>query len=149
LRELAHDVVDAMAFADEQIASFAIGGDFDAEMTIAPARPRTGQMVGRRVQVESGGDWYLAQIVDSADGLVQVHYYGYPDSDDEWVPLERVRELRRETHPIGAAVEVRWKGDWFPAVVLDVRSGIHLIHYDGYGAEWDEWVAGRRVRRRR
>ena len=146
LRELAAQVAESMAFAEEQLATFATAGGFDADMVVAAARPRLDPRVGRRVEVLSAGEWYPAQIVDARAERLKVHYYGYEESDDEWVTGERAREARRTTYPIGAAVEVRWKQKWYLARVLDVRAGIHQIQYDDYGPEWNEWVASARIR---
>jgi hypothetical protein len=33
--------------------------------------------------------------------------------------------------------------------VLASRNGIHQVHYDGFGDEWDEWVTSDRVRAQR
>jgi hypothetical protein len=46
-------------------------------------------------------------------------------------------------------VEVEWHGSWWPALVLERRGGRWLVHYEGYGAEWDEVVATERIRERR
>jgi hypothetical protein len=47
-------------------------------------------------------------------------------------------------------VEVEWHGSWWPAVVVDKRgAGRWLVHYEGYGDDWDEVVAAERVRERR
>ncbi|MCW5832642.1 MAG: hypothetical protein KIS78_09555 [Labilithrix sp.] len=47
-------------------------------------------------------------------------------------------------------VEVEWRGSWWPAVVLEKRGGERwLVHYDGYGSDWDEVVGSERVRARR
>ena len=31
---------------------------------------------------------------------------------------------------------------------LEERDGVHLIHYDGFDADWDEWVSPRRIKAR-
>ncbi len=50
---------------------------------------------------------------------------------------------------VGDAVDVEWKGDWWKAEVKRVRAGpVYYIHYVGWGNEWDEWVAPRRIRAR-
>lgn len=48
----------------------------------------------------------------------------------------------------GAQVEVEWNGRWFPARILKVDGGRYLVSYDGYGSNWDEWVAPARARPR-
>lgn len=72
----------------------------------------------------------------------------YEESDDEWVTESRMRQVTRKRYLAGTAVEVKWKDEWFPATVLEVRSGIHHIQYQDYGPEWNEWVASKRIRPR-
>ena len=146
LQELARQIVETMAFAEEQFATFATKGPFDPNMVVAPARPRPDPQVGRRVEVHSGDAWYLAQIVDANGGQFKVHYFGYEDSDDEWVTSAAMREVVRPTYPVGTAVEVKWNQKWYPAKILDVYMGIHYIQYDGFGPEWNEWVSTKRIR---
>lgn len=46
-------------------------------------------------------------------------------------------------------VDVEWRGRWWPATVLDRKgSGRYLVHYDGFGEEWDEVVGPERIRLR-
>jgi hypothetical protein len=146
LRELADQIVADMAFADEQLATFALRGGFDPGFVVAAARPRSGPELGRRVEVRDGRAWYPALVVDARDGRLRVHYFGYEESDDEWIDKSRIREAQRPTYPVGASVEVQWKERWFPATILDVHDGVHQIGYVGFGPEWNEWVARRRIR---
>jgi hypothetical protein len=47
-------------------------------------------------------------------------------------------------------VEVEWQGSWWPAILMERRGVQHwLVHYEGYGDEWDEVVAETRIRERR
>ena len=48
--------------------------------------------------------------------------------------------------PVGARVEVQRFGKWFPATVLVSNAGKWKIHYEGFGAEWDELVGTDRIR---
>ncbi len=43
------------------------------------------------VEVKWNGTWYPATIVERRGERFQVHYVGYPESDDEAVPLNRIR----------------------------------------------------------
>jgi hypothetical protein len=45
-------------------------------------------------------------------------------------------------------VDVKWRGTWFPAVILERRGARWLVHYDGYSDEWDELVPDERIRKR-
>ncbi len=46
-------------------------------------------------------------------------------------------------------VEVEWHGSWWPAVVVEQRGPRWLVHYEGYGNDWDEVVGPDRIRERR
>ncbi len=46
----------------------------------------------------------------------------------------------------GDYVEVEWKERWWRAQVLEVESPRTKVHYLGFDAAWDEWVAPERVR---
>lgn len=146
LRELAAQIMESMAFAEEQVVTFSTSGAFDPSLVIASARTPPHPQVGRRVEVRSEGDWYPAQIIDADGERFKVHFYGYDDSDDEWVNSSRIREATRPTYAVGTAVEVQWKRKWYPATIKDVRSGVHYIQYDDFDAEWNEWVALKRIR---
>jgi hypothetical protein len=146
LRELAAQVAEGMAFAEEQIAAFHTTPGFDPGLVIGAARPRRDPRVGRSVGVSCEDGWYRAQIVDARGGELKVHYYGYEAEDDEWVAAERIREIARPAYPLGASVSVRWKRKWYPATVRDVRAGIHYVEYEGFGPDWNEWVALSRIR---
>src|SRR5262245_46730892 len=46
-------------------------------------------------------------------------------------------------------VEVEWRGAWWPALVLERHDGNRwLVHYEGYGKDWDEVVGPERIRER-
>lgn len=146
LEELAGQIEETLAAAEGQLSTFAVHGAFDPRLVLAPARQRPDRRVGRSVEARSEGDWYPAKVIDAQDGQLLVHYHGYEADDDEWLAPGDIRDPTREAYARGAAVEVLWKGRWFPATVLAERLGVHHIRYDGFGGEWDEWVAKERIR---
>ena len=147
LAELAEDIKEDMAFAEGQRSTFVTTGGFPNDMLLAPAERKVNPLVSRRVEVRSEGDWYRARIIDADGAKYLVHYYGYEDWDDEWVKPQQIRELRASAYAAGAQVEVNWHGKWYPARVIKVERGVHLIHYVGFDDGWDEWVNGQRIRR--
>ena len=46
---------------------------------------------GATVEVEYDKTWYPSKIKSNRLGLQLIHYDGYPDIDDEWVPPDRIR----------------------------------------------------------
>ncbi len=59
-----------------------------------------------------------------------------------WVGQGRVRGVPGPAvqYRAGQRVEVQWGNTWWPAEVLQVRGNQFLIHYTGWGNNWDEWV---------
>ena len=147
LTELAEDIKDDMAFAEGQRSTFVTSSSFPAQMLVAPAERKINPLISRRVEVRSEGDWYKARVIDARGSQYLVHYYGYDDWDDEWVTAREIRNLQAPQYAAGARVEVNWQGKWYPARVLKVERGVHLIHYIGYDAGWDEWVSANRIRK--
>lgn len=148
LDEMARYTFGEMRFADGQRAAFSTTPGYGTgeamAATAGAAKPRQGE----HVEVKAEGEWWKARILDSGRQGLRVHYYGYEASDDEWVPPGRIRTVQMKTFPVGAAVQVKWKKDWYPATVLKVQDGLHLVHYDGYADTWNEWVDAKRIKTR-
>jgi hypothetical protein len=101
--------------------------------------------VGAAIDVTWEGKVYEARV-KSRDG--DFHWIGYPgwsESWDEWVLSDRIVG----PHTNGArldAVEVEWRGRWWPAQVVRKEGESTCIHYVGYDNSWDECVPPARVR---
>lgn len=97
LSELAEAVREDMAFAEDQRSSFTFTGRFSPGTVLARAELKPSPQVSRRVEVRPGGgwyhEWYKARIIDGRGGKFKVHYYGWQDSDDEWVRPNQIRNL--------------------------------------------------------
>lgn len=138
-----------MLFGEEQLATIEFTGDFDAQTVIATAPPTKFPRQGERVEAYSVDGWYKGFLIDSKPGKYKVHYYGYQDADDEWVPVAKIRPPKVISYQVGQKVSVEWHGKWYPATVLKATSGVHLITYVGYDHSWDEWVASNRIKLRK
>ncbi len=57
-------------------------------------------------------------------------------------------QVAQQSWAKGAAVEVLWQGEWYPAQIVRANHGWYKIHYEGYADSWDELVDGSRVRAR-
>lgn len=147
ISELAADVKADMAFAEEQLSSFVTTGNFAPDSVLAHAGRKSNPEISKRVEVRSEGKWWKARVIDARARTFRVHYYGWEASDDEWVRLDQMREPKVVEYPAGSMVEVIWNRKWYPAKVLSVELGVHLIHYVGYDEGWDEWVGAKRIRR--
>jgi len=104
-----------------------------------------GGTASRTALVEWNGERYPAVVLQEKDGRYRVHYVGYADTWDEWVGPDRIN-LAAAAVKVGSSVKVQWDGKWYPARVLAVDGARTQVHYEGFGAEWDEWVGPERMR---
>jgi hypothetical protein len=132
----------------------------------------TNYRVGDEVMVEWEGKEYAAVIL-AVDGPTKykVHYDGYDDNWDEFVPKSRIKGPRKgdepkaeppakvkqkaleaaqtNTYRVGDLVRVDWHGKFYPAQIVDVvGKERYRVHFEGYGAEWDENVGLSRMQAR-
>ena len=91
LAEVAEDIKQDMAFAEDQKSVFITTGNFQPEMELAAAERKVDPLISSRFEVRSEGDWYKAKVIDARAGTYRVHYFGYEDSDDEWVTRREFR----------------------------------------------------------
>lgn len=142
LHEAARFVELEMAFVEGQKSMFITTGEFPSDSQIArvPAIAKPG--TGRRVEALWKDKWYKAKVIDVGPMGKKIHYMGYKDSWDEWLPPERIREYVPKSYAVGSKMQAYSEDDsaWYPVTILKSWYGLHYIHYDGYDASWDEWV---------
>jgi hypothetical protein len=148
-------VAREMRFRERQLAGSRRSSAFPADFVLARVAPEQRAkrvegpwQVGDYAEVDWRGSWWRAQILDAEKERVRVHYLGWPDRWDEWAPLARVRAPQPIDVKPAQLVEIEWKGRWWPGTILRVREDFAFIHYDGFGAEWDEWVTNTRLKPR-
>jgi hypothetical protein len=147
LAEFATHLSADMSLAEEQLSTFATTEGFEPEMVLARAEPLAHPKIGQRAKAQdAGGDWYPGRIVEAREEKVKIHFIGYEDDEDVWVAPNQLKPIKPVQYAIGTEVEVKWKKKWYPATILKVKDGIHLIHYTDYEAKWDEWVPSKRIR---
>jgi Caspase domain/RNA binding activity-knot of a chromodomain len=147
LAEFAAHLSADMSLAEEQLSTFATTEGFESEMMLAPAKSLANPKIGERAKArDADGDWYAGRIVEARDEKFKLHFIGYEDDEDVWVAAEDLRPIKPVQYAIGKKVDVLWKKKWYPATILKVKDGIHLIHYTDYEAKWDEWVPSKRIR---
>ena len=101
--------------------------------------------IGQSIDVWWQGYWYPSTVLDT-DGInCFVQYDGYDQV--EWIEPDRIRYVDFSAElPAGTPVMVNWQGEWYPATVLKSRGARYYINYDGWGANFDEWVGPDRIR---
>lgn len=149
LGELVENAAEDMLFAEEQIAQFALTGKFNNQTIIAANTKKSVPRLGERIEAFDQGDWYRAIITDVQHNEFKVHFFGYEYDEDAFRNAKQIRSFSPKQFKIGSGVEVESDKKWYPAKVLEVKEGAHLIAYDEFGEEWNEWVSSDRVRRRK
>ncbi len=145
--ELEKNAENNMQFGEKQAAAFEFSENFDKQGVVSISDQKTGSRIGERVEAYSVDGWYKGFIRDEKDGKFLVRYYGYEESDDEWVTAKQIRKSISNRFSKDSKVEVNWKGTWYPAKILEKRNNKYFIHYEGYDNSWDEWVTIARIRR--
>ncbi len=103
--------------------------------------------VGKAVEVFWSGKLWPAKIKKREGDFHFITYPGWPAYWDEWVTSSRIVEAAdKSTDLTGRAVQIEWRGAWYPGKVLRQRGHRYLVHYDGFGGEWNEWAPASRVR---
>lgn len=149
LGELAENSSDDMLFAEEQLAEFAFTGNLNKQIVIAENVPKAAFRVGERVEVFDQGNWYRAIITESEDNEFKVHFFGYEYNEDEWKKPNQIRQFKPKSFAVGSLIEAEYEKKWYKAKVLQVKGGAHLVRYDDFDAQYDEWISSDRIRRRR
>ncbi len=109
--------------------------------------------VGAALKVFWGGKIWDAKVTKADDEFLFITYPGWPAYWDEWITSRRVASAGAAAGQLGsleagALVQIEWHGGWYPGKVLRKEGPRHLVTYDGYGKEWDEWVELSRLRAR-
>lgn len=142
LSELAEDIKQDMAFAEDQRATFITTGNFSSTMLLASAARRIDPLISKRVEVRSEGDWYKARVIDARGRGYQVHFYGYEDSDDEWVTIRQIRSLGESQSAENSRSPTEWENTRNPPRVTRVDRPSRN------NDRWDESVLPGRIRQR-
>jgi len=157
LSELNSEVKLAMGAIERQpsgYAAYGLKGDFK----LAPAKPK---LASKSTKFKPG-DYVLVagantagRVVDAAEDIYGVQFYDYTEKRRVEYAEAKLRVLpdgwedRNFKLPAGgeiAEIEVEWNGQWYPATILKKDGDKTMIHYVGYGDNWDEWVAKERIR---
>jgi hypothetical protein len=138
LGELAYDVQQDMLFAEEQKSGFLATGEFSPDTVLAQAPRKSNSEISRRVEVKSEGAWYKARIIDARAGRFRVHYFGWEDSDDEWVQRNQIRNSTDAQNAGPRLPASNWEGEWSSTPLTEVDRDAWLIHY--VDDVWDGWT---------
>ncbi|MFA4873949.1 MAG: Tudor-knot domain-containing protein [bacterium] len=114
---------------------------------------------GDKGQAEWQGKMYEVEVMKVKGDQCYIHWTGYGKNWDEWkacgdIKLSSAKPAKDEQttsaakRAVGDAVQVNWKGSWYPAriIAVDAKKGSYKIHYDGYDSSWDEWVTIARMK---
>ena len=148
--EMVQNTYDDMLFGEEQLSQSVLTGDFSEQSQITAARKGNSPRLGERVEAFDGEQWYKAIITDARNGEYKVHYYGYDETDDQYLSADDLRRPQKQKqYKIGELIEAKADGEWYPARVLKVVGGAHLVSFDDYEEEWNEWLPSDQIRLRR
>lgn len=146
-------LAEAAAFCDAEMCfcknqragSAAIGKQID-QLVLAKSDGTLPSRVGEYCEAQSHGLWMKAKIKDAQGGKFLVDWVGRPAKAAAWVSPDALRKHEPAGLEAGQRVKVQWNGAWYQGVVLKTHLGLHLVHYEGFPDEDDEWIPLRRLR---
>lgn len=144
LGEAAAETAMSMKFRERQRSSFRISG-LDDSIEIAKTRGARPTGSGGYVLAPSGAANAPARILSRQASMLTVEFFSYSEKRSVTVEERLTRPLEFRTYSPGSTVNVLWNRKAYPARVLKVEDGFHLIRYDGYDSSWDEWVMDDRI----
>lgn len=136
-----------MAFTENQRVAQKTSGGFPEDLVMAEAADGAASRVGERCEAEYEGKWYKVKILAAKDGQFKVTWIGWPKDQNSWVGADQLRRYSPKSWAADTAVEIEWRGNWYPGRVVRSELGLLLVHYDGYPDTDDEWMPVSRVRR--
>ncbi len=112
-------------------------------------RPLT-KVNGSHAAVLFDGAWYGATVLSSTEGKSKVRFLGWdPTTKTGGFAFPDATVTANQMHRPTAdspAIEVKWNGEWYPAVIREKKREKFHIHYMGYPDSDDETVGPDRVR---
>jgi hypothetical protein len=135
-----------MCFCEDQRACSAAHGSFGADLVLARSSAKSLARIGEHCDGECHGIWMKAKIVDAQDGKFLARWVDRPKKRDSWLTSDQLRKHQPAAMEAGQRVQVEWHGVWYKGQILETRNGLHLVHYDGFPRDDDEWVPLRRLR---
>jgi len=126
----------------------------------------TGYKVGDKITAKDKvNNWLPAEIMETGNGKYKVHYTGYTDYYDAWIPDDWIKPVNSKTpstnnsttvtqnntggntvthnagYKVGDKITAKDKvNNWLPAEIMEIGNGKYKIHYTGYTDYYDAWI---------
>ncbi|MBN2534807.1 MAG: caspase family protein [Spirochaetales bacterium] len=148
--DIASYIYHNMKYADFQMSNFFTTKGFSPGFIMSSIKNNQvlpdNTHIGEYKLTKWKNEWYHVRITGQKGTEVQIHYPGYDDEWDEWVQYTSLKDISFSVYSKKQKILVEWDGKWFPARIENVQDVFHYIKYDGYGDEWNEWVASNRIK---
>jgi hypothetical protein len=120
-------------------------------------------VVGGKIDVlDQMNMWFPATIREVRETEVFVHFDGFPEKWDEWIPIgsDRIAPLNslsvkeaskvaagaapvlnRGGYVVGGLVDCQDRfNKWFESTIVEVKEDSIFVHYNGWPDKWNEWI---------
>ena len=149
LDELAKYIDEEMAIVEGQKAFNYIPNTMKNWIVSYNVPKKKNALIGSHVNVNYDGEDYLGFVEDAdTKNNYKVRFYSYTNNETEWLKSNRLKKYTcLKDYPIGSKVKVTSSFDdkQYNAKVIKKFLCLHLVHYDDYDSEWDEWVGYRKI----
>ncbi len=151
VEELSRYIDEEMAIIEGQKAYYYIPPSMKNWVVTKNVLIKKNLLIGSRVMVNNDGEDYLG-FVEDADlkNNFKIRYYSYTNHESEWVSLGKIKPyFFVDEFNIGTKVKAlsNFDSTWYTGKVIKKFLSLHLIHYDGYDSEWDEWIPTKHLKK--
>lgn len=149
LEELAKYIDEEMAVVEGQKAYYYIPDSMKNWVVSSNVPKKRSTLIGSRVNVNYDGQDYLGFVEDAdTKNNFKVRFYSYTNNETEWLKSSRLKMFTcKQDFPIGTKVKALSSFDekQYTGKVIQKFLCLHLVHYDDFESEWDEWVAPKNI----
>jgi Caspase domain len=149
LEELANYIDKEMAIVEQQKASYYIPNSMKNWEVSKNILKTTNKLVGTHVYVDYDGEDYLGFIEEAgSNNNYKVRFYSYTNHEAEWLKFSRLKPFScQKDYPIGTKVKALSNYDekQYKGQIINKFLCLHLVHYNDYDSEWDEWLGPNKI----
>jgi len=140
LEELERHIMHDMALFDQQYASSYLPNNMRNWILTCPVKPKEHASIGERILVDWNGEDYIARIEKYRPGEFYICYFSFASNERSWISEDEAKPLDIVHYAPGTRLEILSDDKWYPCRVLKGFCGLHLIKYDDYSDDYNEWA---------
>lgn len=138
-----------MTYAENQLANFYQTESFPKRFILAQKQSGYDEnkpYLGQFKLASHEEELTRVRIIDQKGSSCKILFSGFDPVWSEWRDYADLKDIDLKIYPVGSQIMVEWDKKWYKASVLKNDGVFHLVHYEDFESNWDEWVAADRIK---